>query len=106
MIDFTRETTFPLSQASRKVPRRGSGKRLHTATFYRWAAVGCRGVKLETLQIGGTKCTSAEALQRFFERLSNAGDSSLGPMANSTHRDKPGRRQADETDRLLDKLGL
>ncbi len=37
--------------------------------LYRWATEGLRGVHLETIQVGGTLCTSIEALQRFFERL-------------------------------------
>jgi hypothetical protein len=29
-----------------------------------------KGVRLETIQVGGTRCTSMEALERFFHRLS------------------------------------
>jgi hypothetical protein len=39
------------------------------STIYRWATAGVAGVKLETIRVGGTLCTSFEALQRFFERL-------------------------------------
>lgn len=106
MIDFTKERTFPLSQASRKIPRRRSGKRVHTATLYRWAAVGCRGVILETLQLGGTKCTSREALQRFFERLSNLQSLSHGDVASRETSRRYAQRREAETDRLLDQLGV
>ena len=59
-----------LAEATKHLPRRRAGKRPHVATLYRWAQSGIRGVRLETLQVGGTMCTSLEALQRFFERLS------------------------------------
>jgi hypothetical protein len=71
-IIVSHETVFPLGETAKHVPPRG-GKRLHQATAFRWAKDGCRGVKLETIRIGGSLCTSVEALQRFFERLS-AGD--------------------------------
>lgn len=106
MIDFTKERMFPLSQAPRRMPRRRSGKRVHTATLYRWAAVGCRGVILETLQLGGTKCTSREALQRFFERLSNLQSPSHGDIASRENPRQYAQRSEAETERLLDQLGL
>lgn len=36
-------------------------------TLRHWAGRGVRGVRLETLHVGGRVYTSAEALQRFFE---------------------------------------
>jgi hypothetical protein len=69
MIDITRETLLTLAQAADELPRRRRGKKTHLSTLYRWATAGCRGVRLETLQIGATRCTSREALQRFFEAL-------------------------------------
>jgi hypothetical protein len=70
MIDSTVENPIPLAVAARLVPPRRNGKRTHISTLYRWATVGVRGVVLETLQVGGSRCTSREALQRFYERLS------------------------------------
>jgi hypothetical protein len=65
------ETVISLADAAQLLPRRRRGRKIHVSTFYRWTTVGCRGVVLETIQIGGTRCTSREALQRFFERLSS-----------------------------------
>ena len=70
MIDLENESVFPLTDAPKKVPQRGRHP-MHIGTGYRWAQRGLRGIKLETLQIGGAKFTSAEALQRFFERLTS-----------------------------------
>ena len=73
MIDHANETVLSLTDAASTLPRRRGGKRVNVATLYRWASHGCRGVRLETIQIGGTKCTSREALGRFFNRLTDPG---------------------------------
>ncbi len=70
MIDTLTESVLTFSQAADELPRRRRGRKTHVSTLYRWATAGCRGVVLETIQIGGSRCTSREALQRFFERLS------------------------------------
>lgn len=76
VIDPTVEHTFSLTQATREYPfpRRRAGKRVNVSTLFRWAATGLHGVRLETIQIGGAKCTSREALGRFFDRLTHHGD--------------------------------
>ena len=73
MIDIQTEQVVSLTQAakSKHLPRRRKGKRPHVATLFRWATAGVRGVVLETLQCGGTRCTSVQALQRFFERCTD-----------------------------------
>ena len=63
--DLLRETTITMSEAARRLPIRRRGKPLHVNTLHRWAHKGCRGVVLETVMIGGTRCTSVEALRRF-----------------------------------------
>jgi Protein of unknown function (DUF1580) len=87
MIDTTVEAPIPLAQAADDLPERRRGRKTHVSTLFRWSTAGCRGVVLETIQVGGTRCTSREALQRFFERLSqpvqagSAGDRQPGPLA-------------------------
>lgn len=68
-IDPHTETLFSLTEAARLLPKRRGGKRPHLSCIYRWTTRGCKGVILESIQIGGTRCTSREALGRFFERL-------------------------------------
>jgi hypothetical protein len=72
MIESASEDVFPLSHAPDVSPRLRRGKKINVATFYRWSRHGCRGVVLETLQCGGVRCTSREAIQRFFKRLTEA----------------------------------
>ena len=77
MINISSEHVLCLRDAAKRLPKRRGGKRPHVATLYRWAKRGLRGVVLETLQVGGTLCTSREALQRFFESLTQGV-----PLAN------------------------
>lgn len=74
MIDPLKESLVSLSEACRLVPRRRAGKKCNVATIYRWTAVGIRGVRLESIQIGGSRCTSKEALSRFFAALTCISD--------------------------------
>ncbi len=70
MIDTLTETVLTLAQAAEELPRRRLGRKTHVSTLSRWATGGHRGIVLETIRIGGSRCTSREALQRFFEQLS------------------------------------
>jgi hypothetical protein len=72
MIPIAEEEVFPVGQVPKHVPPLRGGKRLAPSTGFRWAKVGVDGVILETICVGGTLCTSKQALQRFFERLSAA----------------------------------
>jgi len=96
MIDPTRETLISLSQAAKGLPRRRGGKRPHISCIYRWTTTGCRGVVLESVQVGGTRCTSQEALARFFRRLTEqTGTSqSLPPSARTPARRRRATEQA------------
>jgi hypothetical protein len=66
------ETLLTLAQVAEEHPRRRKDRKTHVSTLYRWSIAGCRGVRLETIQIGGTRCTSQQVLQRFFEKLSQS----------------------------------
>lgn len=82
MIDAQSEQTFPLSQ-SPKHAEPVIGRRLATSTFYRWAKYGVRGVRLETRFLGGTRYTSTEALQRFFDKLTEDANGAADPPTAS-----------------------
>jgi hypothetical protein len=78
-IDLSTERPFPLAKAAKHQLFRGKsrdGRSLNFSTVWRWALNGIRGVKLETVRVGNTLCTTEPAMQRFIERLSNpdAGD--------------------------------
>jgi hypothetical protein len=69
-IIVAEETVFPLGDVPKHLSIIRGGKKLHKATAFRWAARGIRGVKLETIRVGGSLCTTLRALQEFCERLS------------------------------------
>jgi hypothetical protein len=83
MIDTQSEQVITFGQAADCLPRRRRGRKTHVSTIYRWASSGHKGVILESLQIGGTRCTSKQALQRFFERLSESRQIGAGPGGSS-----------------------
>jgi hypothetical protein len=94
MIDSRTEEILSLTEAARRLPIRRGGKRPHLSCLYRWTVSGCRGVVLESISIGGTRCTSAEALQRFFDRLSRKATTPIEPTpVDRTH---AARNQASE----------
>src|SRR4051812_30259202 len=84
-IDTTTERVLGFSAAAREIDRlrmgttvdqeidRPARRKTNISTLYRWSTVGCRGVVLESIQVAACRCTSREALQRFFERLSARG---------------------------------
>jgi hypothetical protein len=98
MIDIANETTFPLCQAPDRgrLPCRRRGRKPSVSTFFRWASKGVRGVRLEVVQIGGTKCTSVEALQRFFNALT-----AIGSRADSTDRSAGQAERAERAEQEL-----
>lgn len=77
MIDPANEELITLTAACKLLPQRRRGKRPNVSTLYRWAGKGCRGIVLETLQIGGTKCTTPKFLATFFQRLTEQRQSSV-----------------------------
>lgn len=71
MIDVRTEELLPFNAAREEVPWRP-----HISTWHRWRLRGVRGVKLETVLIGGRRYTSREALQRFIAAttVASSGD--------------------------------
>ena len=71
MIDLERESPVTLTQACR-LPVFDGTKRPHPATLSRWTQKGLGGVQLDSIDIGGRRCTSEAALRRFFASLTKA----------------------------------
>jgi hypothetical protein len=101
MIDPNSEVVISLAEAARDLPRRRAGKKPHVSCLYRWTTSGCRGVLLESVQIGGTRCTSKEALARFFRRLTTDDFSDM-PAARSVAQRQ---RVAEKAMQALDREG-
>jgi hypothetical protein len=84
MIDPNAETLIALGQVPKRLPRRRAGKRVHVSCVYRWTKVGCRGKFLDFIQVGGTRCTSLEAIARFFDELTESAGTGPAPTVRST----------------------
>jgi hypothetical protein len=104
-IDISLENLIRLSAVPKLkcMPTGKDGKRISLATIYRWALGGTGGIKLETLKVGGSLCTSLEALQRFFEALSNNGTGAFqATTSEMPHESARRRREIEEATRRLD----
>jgi hypothetical protein len=104
VIDLS-EPLIPLTQvpALPFIPRRRRGKKLNTATVFRWAQQGIAGTRLEVIRFGGTLCTSRSALLEFFRRLTPESDAGVSQQPRT-----PGQRQraGDRAARELEKAGI
>lgn len=70
MIDLETETLLTLDQARHLPVLQKDGKAPHIVTIYGWTTHGLGGVVLETRQVGGSRRTSREAVNRWIERRS------------------------------------
>jgi hypothetical protein len=100
MIDPNKERLISFQDASKESTRRRGGKKIHLSTWYRWTTRGCKGIRLESLQYGGTRVTSREAIARFFQRLTDAPVEL--PRPTPTRR----RRAAEAAERELQEEGI
>jgi hypothetical protein len=105
MIDPLTETVLSLAEAAKRLPPRRAGKRPNLQTLYRWTVQGCRGVVLESVQIGGSRMTSLQALRRFFSRLT---EQAAAPCPVTTKTADSRRHSAREIEECaaLDAAGL
>ncbi len=98
-IDVQTETLISFSDARSAFP--GIVRRLSLATLHRWRLNGVRGVKLETVLIGGLRYTSREAIGRFIQ-AQNADDAPAAPVITQAQ-----RRRLSEAARLaLQEAGI
>ncbi len=73
------------------------GRRPSRATMWRWYLRGCKGVKLETILIGGQRYTSKAAIERFIQDQNQPKDqpAELAPIsATQRARQNTAARQA------------
>jgi hypothetical protein len=106
-IDVFGETVFTLAEAAKRLPHVRGGRKVHVCCLYRWAMAGRKSrdgmiVRLETIKFGGTTCTSKEALQRFFDRLT--GDLTVVTPPTITARER--LRQIEAAERRLKQYGI
>ena len=71
MIDLKTERIVSFREAAEHFPRIRGGRPVHRPPLGRWANTGLRGIRLDIVQVGGTRCTSIEALDRLFRLLTD-----------------------------------
>lgn len=69
MIDLVKEKPITLNAARALPELNRDGRRPDVASLYRWSGKGLRGLRLECVQIGGSRCTTVEAVRRFIRAL-------------------------------------
>ena len=80
-IDLRQDSLLTLSAAAQSLPGRP-----HVSTLHRWRLRGSKGIKLETVMIGGVRYTSLEALQKFVEQTTAAADGQPIPRRTKASR--------------------
>lgn len=74
-IDLAVEEPIRLGSARNLPHFKRDGKRPDLATVCRWSTVGIlrdgQRIRLQTVQIGGSRCTTREAVERFIAALSS-----------------------------------
>jgi Protein of unknown function (DUF1580) len=108
-IDPFAEEILSFAAAARRLPKTRADKPVSPTTIWRWAAHGLRGVKLESVRLGGTTCTSVEALRRFFQALDAKARGEAVSVAGPGTSEYQSSRQTAELDRVdaeLAKVGI
>lgn len=85
---------IPVNKCSRFIPGNP-----HCATVWRWCTKGVRGVRLETVMIGGRRMVTPQSLDEFLRQLNS--DST----AIQVHDDTESARRANEAGEALKSLG-
>jgi hypothetical protein len=84
-ISIASEVLLSARDVTRILPSRQRGRKMHISTVHRWWSRGYKGVVLESIRIGGQRFTSLQALQRFFDRITESTKSARGHHTNPSH---------------------
>jgi hypothetical protein len=92
-IDPLTEKLRSFAEATKRLPALRGGKSVNPSTVWRWTTRGVHArngvlVRLESIKVGGTCCTSDEALLRFFHALSADDSPPLAPSFCRLQRDE------------------
>lgn len=68
-IDPSRDKLVPLSQIARSLPKKPS-----PACLWRWHAKGVRGIRLETVVVGGRRYTTERSWSKFVQATTAAAE--------------------------------
>jgi len=94
-IEMADEVLISFHDATRAFP----GRAIRKGTLYRWWRKGVRGVRLETILVGGQRYTSREAIERFLLAQNAPAQNAGRSAAQRTRQSLAARNQ-------LEQLGL
>jgi hypothetical protein len=100
VVDPLSPDTLPLAAAARLLPALRAGKAVSPSTLWRWYAHGLCGVRLAVVRVGGTACTSRQALRQFLAEV----EAARRPAASAAVPSQP--NAADQASNELAALGI
>ena len=65
-----KEDLIPMSTAGKHVPPKG----VNRSTVERWTRIGVKGIKLETVRVGGRRYTTLGSIQKFLIAQQKTGE--------------------------------
>ena len=100
------ETLLSFSKLCRKVAGSRDNANAAPSTLFRWVTTGCRSasgrlVRLEAVRVGAKWMSSEEALARFFQELTDLGQTVAEPMPTPAARNRAATAASRELDRLI-----
>jgi hypothetical protein len=102
MIDLTCEQPLTLKAASRLPQLRRNGRPPHIASLYRWVFRGCRGIRLDSVVVAGSRVTTSESVDRWIAALTanangeSAATATRTPIRRKRDHDRAERNLADD----------
>ncbi|MCA9215680.1 MAG: DUF1580 domain-containing protein [Planctomycetales bacterium] len=106
-MDLRSEELFPFNELPKRLQQvTGSRKRINISTAHRWRQRGVKGVRLESVVIGGERFTSYEAISRFADASTIARDKSRGESIRVGRLSAQRERDIENAERELDAAGI
>lgn len=97
MIDLANETSIAVGDTPAVCP----GKP-HKSTVWRWVLKGVRGIRLETIVVGGKRYTTIEAIERFIAATTAKANGEPTPLRTPRQR----QRAIERAERELSDAGI
>lgn len=72
MIEFSEQAAVPVAEVPAYLPPGRGGRRVNSSTVIRWCLRGVRGVRLESVVVGGRRYTDRASIVRFIEATTAA----------------------------------
>jgi hypothetical protein len=88
------------AEAAKRMPGRPS-----ICSIYRWMANGCRGVKLQSIALGGKRLIPASAISEFIARSTAAAPYGT-PVASTVRTNKQRARAIAQAEKELSEAGI